>query len=100
VDTGALVELLRGLAEAETRVLLQTYEAVSGDPARGLLGSISAPTLIVAGDRDRFVPASLRQEMLERLPDARLEVFKDATHFLPLEHPQALAELIMSFAED
>lgn len=86
-DTGALVELLRSIAECDPRVLLETYEAVSGDPASSLLPRIKTPTFIAAAEFDQFTSRDVIREMTQQIPDASLEVFEDATHFLPIERP-------------
>jgi len=44
------------------------------------LGSIKQPCLLTVGDADIFTPPRLSEAMLERLPDARLEVFPSAGH--------------------
>lgn len=58
------------------------------------LREISAPTLIVMGDRDLIAPASIGQFLLRQLPSAKLEIVADGTHDLEEEHPAFLASLI------
>ena len=96
-DTASLVELLKGMASCDTGALLATYQAVAGDPAPQLAARISAPTLLIAGEHDQFVPFDITEELLRNLEDARLEIYDDATHYLPIEHPRALAEDLNSF---
>lgn len=90
-DTGAFVEYLKGLASIDPRLLFQTYHAVSGDAAPTLLREVIAPTLVIAGESDQFTSKTVTTEMLAKIPDARLEVYEDSTHYLPLEHPGKLA---------
>jgi pimeloyl-ACP methyl ester carboxylesterase len=96
-DTASLVELLKGMASCDTGALLATYQAVAGDPAPQLAARISAPTLLIAGEHDQIVPFDITEELLRHLEDARLEIYDDATHYLPIEHPRALAEDLKSF---
>ncbi len=48
--------------------------------AQGSLETLRTPTLLIAGTADRFFPEALFYEMGERLPDARLMIFKGARH--------------------
>ena len=96
-DTASLVELLRGMASCDTRALLATYQAVAGDPAPELARRIAAPTLLIAGEHDQFTPLDVTEELLDDLETSRLEVYPDATHYLPIEHPEALAADLKTF---
>jgi 3-oxoadipate enol-lactonase len=91
-DTRALVEMLKGLAACDTRRLLATFEAVAGDAAPELGRSVTCPALVIAADRDQFTPRPLMEEMARIVPQAKLIVYPNATHYLPLEHPTRLAE--------
>ncbi|MDE3240020.1 MAG: alpha/beta fold hydrolase [Paracoccaceae bacterium] len=60
---------------------------------------IRVPTLVVSGEEDRVdPPAVLRQELMPRIPQARLHVLPGIGHLSPLEAPDDLADLIRSFA--
>ena len=96
-DTSSLVDLLRNMASCDTGALLSTYQAVAGDADPKLAAKVQAPTLIVAGEHDQFVPSDITEEILDNLADGRLEVFDDATHYLPIEHPRSLAHELKSF---
>lgn len=99
-DTAALVDLLRGMATCDTKTLLATYEAISGDPAPELLSEVHVPTLIVAGEKDPFTPRRVSEEMAASIPGARLEVYERATHYLPIEYPARLSEDLRDFWSD
>src|ERR1019366_4090078 len=43
----------------------------------------AVPTLIVWGDHDRIIPVAHAYRAAEAIPNARLEILKDAGHFLP-----------------
>ena len=99
-DTASLVALLKGMAECDTGRLLATYHAVAGDPAPHLAAEISAPTLLIAGAHDQFVARDVTEELVGNLKDVRLETYEDATHYLPIEHPRALAADLQAFTAD
>ena len=96
-DTASLIDLLRELADCDTATLLALYEAVSGDAAAELLEGVSADTLIIAGAEDAFTSRSVSEEMSERIPSARLVVYEEATHYLPIEYPLRLAADLREF---
>lgn len=96
-DTAALVDLLRGMARCDTRTLLATYEAIAGDPAPELLTEVEVPTLIVAGEKDPFTTRRVTEEMMRAIPQARLEIYERATHYLPIEYPARLSDDLRRF---
>jgi pimeloyl-ACP methyl ester carboxylesterase len=59
-----------------------------------LLAGITAPTAVVWGEDDQLFPLDIGHHYVERLPDARLHLVTDAGHWVELEQPEALAEII------
>jgi pimeloyl-ACP methyl ester carboxylesterase len=57
----------------------------------------SMPTLLLWGEKDRIIPVSHARSAHEEMPGSRLEVINDAGHFVQLEKPQRVAELILDF---
>jgi pimeloyl-ACP methyl ester carboxylesterase len=59
------------------------------DPEKRLIpmADIKAPTLLIVGDKDPYVPAALREEALETLADGRLIVIEGAAHAMMMEKP-------------
>jgi pimeloyl-ACP methyl ester carboxylesterase len=96
-DTAALVGLLQAMASCDLDRLLATYEAVAGDDGRHLLSGVTAPTLIVAGERDAFTPRAVSEEMERSIPGATLEVYEGATHYVPIEFPGRLSTDLREF---
>lgn len=74
-----------------------TLDAVCTTSFADRVGSITAPTLVIAGSGDpMFPPDALRAGMVEPLPRARLALI-DTGHEVPVERPQELAALIEAF---
>jgi pimeloyl-ACP methyl ester carboxylesterase len=96
-DPRPVVETLRAMAECDTRRFLATFEAVSGAPASSSLRAIEAPSLVIAGGRDRFNSLRMAREMSDLIPSAQLSVYDDASHYLPLEHPERLVADLDAF---
>ncbi len=57
----------------------------------------SMPTLLVWGENDRVIPVSHAHSAHEEMPGSRLEIISGAGHFVQLEKPQRVAELILDF---
>jgi pimeloyl-ACP methyl ester carboxylesterase len=67
------------------------------EDARQLYGQIGIPVLVVYGERDWSYPEE-RRRTAEAIPGARLETVPGGGHFLSLDQPERLAELIEGFA--
>ena len=61
------------------------------------LPRIAAPTLIVASEKDRHCPPRAAEIIAAGVKGARLEVFPDAGHPIPVEKPCELSRAINSF---
>jgi pimeloyl-ACP methyl ester carboxylesterase len=61
------------------------------------LHAIDAPTLIVCGDRDPFVPVGHAWEVQRQLPDARLFVVPDTGHEVMVRRPGLFNEALSGF---
>jgi pimeloyl-ACP methyl ester carboxylesterase len=64
------------------------------------LHRIAAPTLLVAGGRDRFYTPELFRETAERIPGARLLLYPGKGHAGVMTHRPALREIIAFLAAD
>jgi pimeloyl-ACP methyl ester carboxylesterase len=64
------------------------------DAFEPLLGSIGVPTLVVWGDADPWLPATLGAELAERIPGARLELLPGAGHLVQEDEPGELTRLL------
>jgi 3-oxoadipate enol-lactonase len=66
-------------------------------PAVGRLGEITAPTLVLVGDKD--VPTVLEAADLLRdsIPNARKAIIHDGAHLPNVEHPEEFNRLVLDF---
>jgi pimeloyl-ACP methyl ester carboxylesterase len=97
IDSRDFELYLRGMADIAPELFAAMLEQAHRHCADDLLPRIRVPTLVVAGARDRFVPASRLREMAAAIPGASFEVLDEATHALPAEYPGEVAERIAAF---
>ena len=64
------------------------------DEIEPLYGQISAPTLVVWGEADPWIPVAHGRELARRIPGARLEVLPGSGHLVPEDEPDELARLL------
>lgn len=62
---------------------------------------LSLPVLNITGMQDRvFYESDVVDRLYATLPDARREDWADCGHLIPLEHPESLAESLISFGAE
>jgi pimeloyl-ACP methyl ester carboxylesterase len=64
------------------------------DAFESLLGEVAAPTLVVWGEADPWLPASVGRDLAARIPGARFELVAGAGHLVQEDAPQELARLL------
>jgi pimeloyl-ACP methyl ester carboxylesterase len=62
-----------------------------------LLAGLRIPALIVWGEDDRIVPLECGERYRDLLPDSRLETIPNCGHFVEMESPDALLDLVLPF---
>ncbi|HEV8585796.1 MAG TPA: alpha/beta hydrolase [Methylomirabilota bacterium] len=65
-----------------------------------LLGGVAVPALVVWGRDDRIVPLECGERYAKALPRARLQVVEGAGHFVDMEKPDELAQLVTRFVTE
>jgi pimeloyl-ACP methyl ester carboxylesterase len=60
------------------------------------LKDIVAPTAIVWGAHDPFLPPAIGRRLQETIPGATLDLLPDVRHFTPEEAPEQIASVITS----
>ena len=92
----ALDHFLRPFApHAGREALLAHLAAQRPDETSTLsLGTVRAPTAIVHGARDPFVPMAISRRLQSAIPGATLDVIGGGSHFLPLDAPDRVAAVV------
>ena len=97
-DAGIVDTIQQMALDLGKDVLLAQFTASMDRPdLMERLAEISCPVLLVGAAGDQLVNSAYLQEMLSRLPDARLSMHEGSGHMIPLEVPQALAADILAF---
>jgi|CXWL01.1.fsa_nt_gi pimeloyl-ACP methyl ester carboxylesterase len=80
-------------------VIVRGLEAILdprlADSAR--LGRVTAPTLVLGGSRDPFFGAGMFEGTAAAVPDAKLILFEEETHMVPVERARAVAAEVRAF---
>ena len=66
----------------------------------GELGRITAPTLLLAGDRDGVAPPDVTRANAARIPNGRAEIVDDTAHILTWERPEEVERLAVPFLRE
>lgn len=82
------------------RVWRATFEGLLEDDSFGELNKIVAPTLIVWGDRDAFLPRADQETLKAAITDSRLVVYPGSGHAVYWEEPDSVASDLAAFIEE
>ncbi|MDF1793547.1 MAG: alpha/beta fold hydrolase [Thalassobaculaceae bacterium] len=98
-DRDILVARLQAMGrELGGAVMARQLQATRGD-GHGDLPRITAPTLVIAGRQDVLRPLPELEALAAGIPGARLEIFENCGHMVPLERPDQLASSITAFLD-
>lgn len=64
------------------------------------LGSIAAPTLVLAAADDRLIPPAHTLSLAREIGDARAETIAGVGHVATIQNPSAVARLVIAFLEE
>ncbi|HET7790507.1 MAG TPA: alpha/beta hydrolase [Gemmatimonadales bacterium] len=70
------------------------------DGLRGRLGAIEQPTLLLWGEKDRWIPLSVGRAMASELPRVAFVPIQGAGHATPEEAPLEVNNLIIAFLKE
>ena len=62
-----------------------------------VLRGLDRPTLVIHGRQDPWIPLEHADRLAQDIPDCRLEWVEDGGHFLPIDTPEQVAELLADF---
>jgi len=88
---------LKRLLTVDPTVTRNDYAACAAFDVREQLGSIQAPTLIVAGEVDKMTPLAHSEVLAAGIPDADLVVIEGGGHMLALEQPEIFTKHVIAW---
>jgi pimeloyl-ACP methyl ester carboxylesterase len=75
-------------------------EAIREMDMREGVGSIEAPTLVIAGDDDPSTPPDWNRELADSIPNAAYRLVADARHIANVAQPREFADLLLGHLEE
>ena len=92
-------ELLRAMiASTAVRAIADGARGVAARPdSLDVLPSIDVPTLVIVGEHDQITPPEQSRLMVDRLPNARLEIVPQAGHMANIENPDEFNTALLRF---
>ena len=95
---GQIDEFVLESLKVPARVWSQAFTGfLEIDLAEGL-AQLAAPAMLVWGEEDAFIPRAIQDELLEAIPDARLEVYQGVGHAVHWEQPLRFARDVAAFS--
>ncbi len=61
---------------------------------------LQTPVLVVWGKYDRFISSMLGHEIAERLPNAKLQVIDESGHYVHMDKPHELVQVVTKFLDE
>jgi non-heme chloroperoxidase len=93
---GTHLDLSRTLfADCDPRVRAGFLRSMSVMDLLDGIATITVPTTVIIGSRDRLTPPARSQTLIDSIPGARLVTLPDRGHMLPLEDPDAVTDEII-----
>jgi len=87
-------------ADTGADIFLRQQRAIMArSDSRPHLHDIKVPTLLVWGDQDGITTRAHHDEILQEIPDARLEIIVGAGHLTTVEMPEVVVPLVTSFVD-
>ena len=95
-NDAALIGLIRKMAEdtGPENFLRQQRAIMTRADSTPSLNAISCPTLIVFGRQDGITEFAHQQQLLQAIPNARLEIVEECGHLPELERPELVNALL------
>lgn len=93
------VGTIAGHSSTPPHILARQMTACAEHDARDRISQISAPTLVLAGKEDPFVPFSLSQELAASIPGAKLRVLEGGGHGFSASMATRFNQAVLEFLD-
>jgi pimeloyl-ACP methyl ester carboxylesterase len=85
---------VKGVAKTPKPAYFQALLEMARHDARDVLPGICCPTLVVGGGKDWLTPEATARNMAAEIPNSRLQIFPDASHFGIIEKATQIDALL------
>ena len=100
-DAALMDELHAMVMRASPEQHLRQINALLTRPdATSLLGTITVPTLVVAGRHDEWSPVAQHEQIADAITGARLEIVEESGHMTTVERPDEINSLLRGWLKD
>lgn len=100
VDAVDLDRYLEHLVHMDQRVFLRMVSLIADHDLTDDLPKITAPTLVIAGEKDLFTPLHRSRKMHELIPRSELFILAEGSHAAIVEHPDVINRRIERFLRE
>ncbi len=76
------------------------WNAIAGFDALNRLGSIAAPTFVIAGELDAGAAVATTKMIADAIPGSQFEVLSGAPHMMQIENAERFTDRVMTFLRD
>lgn len=75
----------------------ETFKKIVAEDVSQAAAKLTQPVLLIYGTADRATPVNFGERLKAQIPDSRLEVFQDGSHFLHQENADEVNRLVQEF---
>jgi pimeloyl-ACP methyl ester carboxylesterase len=97
LDVDAFQSIAASFAGMDWRLYLDTLVHLGRHDATDVLSRVTAPTLVISGDRDLLTPAYTAEQIHRAVRGSRLVLIPGGTHYTPVEYPDVIREALAGF---
>lgn len=85
------------LLEEDPDVVFHDFNGCNQFNVKSQVAHITAPTLIIGGEHDKMTPLKQSRFLHEQIAGSQLAVIEGAGHFMALEKPREVAQVVEAF---
>ncbi len=92
-------EVLRRIGVNDVTSYRYLVDTVRRFDSRAQLDRITAPTLLITGDRDAVVPRGCQQQLVRGIRQIRWHIVRDSGHATPVDQPEEFNKIVLDFLQ-
>lgn len=100
IDEDVFAEVVVAFGTMDMDAYYRTLHALGDHDAHDVLPTISVPTLVITGDKDRMTPPKTARRIVEKIPGAELLMVRGGTHYTAVEFPELVNLRIERFLKE